>query len=120
MSRNFSGKYTKLRWSYIVGYIDSYDVVHSEIFSLLDGDNFTEIKTHIELFGLRLKNWRWDYDKGLEATIGYNDLNKEDFDRIREHLTDRYDIPFFLNGYHNVQFFCDKMDEEELIDENKN
>lgn len=114
MARNFSGKYTKLRWSYIIGYIDSFDVVHSEIFSLLHDDDFHEIKLHVELFGIKLKNWRWDYDKGLDATIGHGNFDKEDFDRIREHLTYNYDIPFYSNGYHDVEFFCKKMDEEEL------
>ena len=78
MARNFSGKYTKLRWSYIIGYIDSFDVVHSEIFSLLHDDDFHEIKLHVELFGIKLKNWRWDYDKGLDATIGHGNFDKED------------------------------------------
>ena len=110
------GKYTKLRWSYIVGYVDHLDVVHSEIFPLFPEDgSFDDIgtKTHYDLFGMVLKGWRWNYDRGLDATIGDKNLDREDYDRIREHLTDRYDIPFYSNGYHDVQFFCKKMDEEE-------
>ena len=113
MSRNMEGKYTKLRWSYIVGYVDHLDVVHSEIFSLLHEDGFDEIKTHYDIFGMVLKGWRWDFDKGLDATIGDKNLDREDYERIREHLTDRYDIPFYSNGFHDVMLMCQKMDEEE-------
>jgi hypothetical protein len=111
-TRNFKGKYTKLRWSYIVGYVDHNDVVHSRIFSLLDRDDFEGIKTHYDVFGMVLKGWRWDYDRGLDATIGDKNLDPEDWERIREHLAYEYDIPFYENGYHNVQLFCEKMDEE--------
>ena len=110
--RNFEGKYTKLRWSYIVGYIDHLDVVHSRIFSLIREDEGDEIKTHYDIFGMVLKGWRWDFDRGLDATIGDKNLDREDYDRIREHLTEYYDIPFYANGFHDVNFFCTKMDEE--------
>ena len=111
--RNMNGKYTKLRWSYIVGYVDHLDVVHSELFPLFSEDGFDEIKTHYDIFGMVLKGWRWDYDKGLDATIGDKNLDREDYERIREHLTDRYDIPFYSNGFHDVMLMCQKMDEEE-------
>ena len=110
--RNFNGKYTKLRWSYIVGYVDHFDVVHSRIFPIFTEDFGASMKTHEELFGMVLKGWRWDYDKGLDATIGDGNLDRADRDKIREHLTETYDIPFWENGYHNVEFFCKKMDEE--------
>lgn len=112
--RNMNGKYTKLRWSYIVGYVDHLDVVHSELFSLLHDDGFVvnEIKTHYDIFGMVLKGWRWDFNKGCEATLG-DRLEHEDWIKVREHLTEKYDIPFYENGYHDVQFFCKKMDEEE-------
>ena len=112
MARNKNGKYTKLRWSYIVGYVDHLDVVHSRIFRF--DNSLSGIKTHYDVFGLRLKGWRWDYDRGLEATIGDKNLDSEDYDKIREHLTYEYDIPFYSNGFHDVEFFCKKMDEEEL------
>lgn len=110
-NRNFQGKYTKLRWSYIVGYIDHYDVVHSRIFSLLNDDE-RDIKTHYDLFGMVLKPWRWDYDRGLDFSVHAKNLSPEDGDLIREHLKEYYDIPFYANGFHDVDFFCKKMDEE--------
>jgi hypothetical protein len=113
MARNMEGKYTKLRWSYIVGYVDSYDVVHSRIFSYLREDGFDSMKMHHDLFGMVLKGWRWNFDKGVEATLG-DRLEQEDWDRVREHLTNEYDIPFWSNGFHDIQFFIKKMDEEEL------
>jgi len=112
--RNMEGKYTKLRWSYIVGYIDHNDLVHSRIFPLLREDECDEIKTHYDIFGMVLKGWRWDFDRGLDATIGDKNLDREDFEKVREHLSDYYDIPFYENGFHDVQFFCKKMTEEEL------
>ena len=110
--RNFQGKYTKLRWSYIVGYVDHFDVVHSRIFSLREYEETGTIKTHCDVFGMVLKGWRWDFDKGLDATIGDKNLDVEDFDRIREHLKEMYDMPFYENGFHDVMFMCQKMDEE--------
>ena len=107
---NMEGKYTKLRWSYIVGYVDHNDVVHSRIFSSLDDQ---DIRTHYDLFGMILKAWRWDYNRGLEATLG-DRLERDDWERVREHLTEMYDIPFYSNGFHDVQFFCQKIDEESL------
>jgi len=107
--KNMKGKFTKLRWSYIVGYIDHFDVVHSRIFPLLGDD----IKTHEELFGMVLKGWRWDFDKCIEATLG-DRLDKEDWIKIREHLTEMYEIPFWSNGFHDIDFFIKKMDEEEI------
>ena len=111
--RNMEGKFTKIRWSYIIGYVDHNDLVHSRMFSLLHDDGFEEIKTHHDVFGMVLKGWRWDYDRGLNATIGDKNLDREDYDLIREHLTNKYDIPFYSNGFHDVSFFCKKMDEEE-------
>jgi hypothetical protein len=113
MARNKEGKYTKLRNSYIVGYVDHFDVVHSRIFSL-QLEYGEEIKTHYDIFGMVLKGWRWDYDRGLDATIGDKKLDREDWERVRDHLTEMYDIPFYSNGFHDVSFFCKKMDEEEL------
>jgi hypothetical protein len=111
--RNMSGKYTKLRWSYIVGYVDHNDVVHSRIFPMFPDDfSDSETKTHYELFGMILKAWRWDYSRGLDATLG-DRLESEDWQRVRDHITEEYDIPFYSNGFHDVEFFCKKMDEEE-------
>jgi hypothetical protein len=95
--RNMEGKYTKIRWSYIVGYVDHNDLVHSRMFPLF-GEDFedSETKTHYDIFGMVLKGWRWDFDRGLDATIGDKNLDREDFERVREHLLK-------CTTYHSIQ-----------------
>jgi hypothetical protein len=108
--------YTRLRHSYIVGYIDYLDIVHSEIFCYLDDDdNYDSIKTHNELFGKVLKGFRWDYDNCLNWSNYSGVTTSEDRDLIRNHLTSKYKIPFYENGYHDVKYFCKMMNEEENI-----
>jgi len=108
MARNMEGKYTKLRWSYIVGYIDHNDVVHSRMFSFDEA-----AKTHYDVFGMKLKGWRWDYDRCLDFSVFQKTWDEGDGDLIRAHLESEYGIPFYSNGHHDVEFFCNKMDEEE-------
>jgi hypothetical protein len=108
--RNLNGYYTKLRNSRIIGYIDHLDSVQSRSFGI---DDRLESVTHEDLFGKVLKGWRWDYDRGLEFSIYASGLSDEDFELIRNHLEKKYKIPFYENGYHDVDFFCKKMDEEE-------
>ena len=110
--KNNEGYYTRLRHSYVVGYIDYLDAVHSQIFCYLD-DDYVSTKTHEELFGKVLKRWRWDYDRGLDWSDFADVQNGEEYDLILNHLTDRYNIPFYENGYHDVQYFCEMMDKEE-------
>ena len=101
--------YTNLSNIIIIGYVDSYDAVHSTKISF---DSYDELPTHGDLFGPCLKGWRWDFDNGLKFSILSGRLDEEDANRVREHLTNRYNIPFYENGFHDVQFFCKMMDEE--------
>ncbi|MDD5649111.1 MAG: hypothetical protein PHF86_01650 [Candidatus Nanoarchaeia archaeon] len=113
MKRNKDGFYTKLRYTIIIGYVDYLDAVHSLSFYYGDGNNDSFDKTHEELFGKVLKGWRWDYDKGLNWSNSAGITSGEDYELIVNHLTQNYRIPFYENGYHDVQYFCKMMDEEE-------
>ena len=102
--------FTRLTHTQIIGYIDHLDVVYSESFCYLNEEN-DNYKTHEELFGKKLKRWRWDYDKCFSYDF-YGDLTKYDYDLIREHLTNKYRIPFYENGYHDVEFFTKMINSE--------
>lgn len=98
-----------LRHSIIIGYVDGYDAVHS---TKIYWDDYTG-QTHEDMFGPCLKGWRWDFTNGIEFSILCGRLDPEDAYLVRSHLTNRYDIPFYENGYHDVEFFCKMMDKEE-------
>jgi len=100
--------WTDLRYSVIIGYIDGYDAVHS---ILISGKNYIG-QTHEDMFGPCLRGWRWDYDRGMDFSILCSNIDFDDADSIRNHLTDRYRIPFYDNGYHDVQFFVKMMNSE--------
>jgi|ADurb_Cas_01_Slu_FD_contig_31_2973174_length_1056_multi_6_in_0_out_0_2 hypothetical protein len=101
--------WTDLRHSVIIGYIDGYDAVHSVLILFKDYVG----QTHEDMFGPCLKGWRWDYDRSLDFSILCGKLDPEDSDRVRDYLTNTYGIPWYSNGYHDVQFFCDMMDKED-------
>ena len=68
--------------------------------------------THEDLWGKVLKGWRWDYDRGLDWSVFADNLDDGDGDLVRDHLTRKYKIPFYSNGYHDVQFFVKQLEKE--------
>jgi hypothetical protein len=103
-----------LRDSWIVGYIDAYDCVHSICIQL---DSSDSDKTHGDLFGPCLKGWRWNYGSGIDFSVFSDRVDAEDCDRVRDHLTDRYGIQFMSNGYHDIYHLMDMMDKEDKENE---
>ena len=83
----------------IVGIIDNYDCVHSVMVSH-DDDQF-----HSSHFSQQTnRKWRWSWDRSVETNWSITSLTKEDRMMIREHLTKKYDIPFWENGHHDIQY----------------
>jgi len=106
---------------WIVGIIDSYGAVHSK-FCPLYGKGITDggLKTHEELFPRNImKRWRWSYSDGINQSSLSSDLDVEDWDKIQRHITRKFRIPFWGNGYHDIDFFMSKMDEEDKLEEGK-
>jgi len=98
-------QYDKLRWHYIIGIIDSYDAVHSK------DCYFAECPTHHMLYpNQTFKRWRWTFDDGIKCFSA--DLNREDVDRIINHIESVYGIKFNENGFHDVQDFISKLSKE--------
>lgn len=112
MARNYNGYFTRLRDTYIIGYIDHLDVVHSESYCF--DEHYVSMPTHDELFGKVLKGWRWSFNNCLDFSLFAQNVDAEDCDRVRQHLTKKYKIPFRPNGYHDINYFIKKMKEEEL------
>lgn len=104
-------KFDILRKSIIIGFIDSYDAVHSYQYIIPD-DGDMNIPVHSDLFGVQCsRRWRWDYNDCINYTGGnmQQDWTDTDFDSIRNHLTKNYGIKFWDNGYHDIDYFMSKM-----------
>jgi len=71
----------------IVGYVDGYDVVHSQSFA-----NKKSAQSHKQLYGMVLKGWRWESTTGFAVAIKYGSLDPEDVVLIKQHLKKRYKI----------------------------
>ena len=96
--------------SFIVGYIDAYDCVHS---IKIHCDDDKADHTHLSLFGPCLKGWRWDYGRGIDFSVFSDRVDGDDCDRVRQHLTDVYGIQWMENGYHDIYHFMEMMDKED-------
>jgi len=98
--------YKKLIGRYwIVGVIDSHGAIHSKMM------HFKEAKTHDELYPGILLKWRWHWDKSVDWSICSVKPTKEESWKVREHLTKYYDIPFWENGHHDIQYIMKKAGE---------
>jgi hypothetical protein len=99
-------KYTKLYHSIIVGYVDENDVVHSTQL-----DEFSD-KTHIDIFGKKLKGFRWSFQHSIEFSVYAGNVSFDEIDLIRNHLTSKYGIQWWENGYHDLDHFIKMLDKE--------
>ena len=109
--------FNELHSGWIVGIIDSYGAVHSKFCPLHDGG----LKSHEELFHSNImKRWRWSYSDGVSNSCLSTRLDVEEWDKVFRHITRKFRIPFWDNGYHDIDFFMARMDEEDKIEENKN
>ena len=96
-----------LYFSWVRGYIDSHDAVHS-VQVYFGGDTFAECKTHFDLFGYCSRRWDWTYDNCIRLTDGDN-FEEFDGEKIRTHLTKQYGIRWWENGYHDLDHFMSKL-----------
>lgn len=97
-------KFDVLRWSWILGIMNSNDVAISQQFY------FDEAPTHEEIFPLaKERRWRWDFDKGITLSVYSDNFTKEDCEIIRNHLRREYGIRFYENGFHDIPYFISKM-----------
>ena len=101
------GRYQKLRNCTIIGYIDYLGAVHSVRFNTIRGRG-----THSDIWGKVQKGWDWDYNSGIDFSIYRHQFDKEDWDKIRRHLTKKYGVQWNENGSHDCDYI-DKMVEKE-------
>lgn len=99
-------RWEKLRWHYILGVVDSYDVVDSKLTEELEHHaDFWPSITHCR--------WRWDYSTGLHWFLSISKPTTEQMDLIRNHLTKKYGIEWQENGYHDWNYILDKLEPED-------
>lgn len=85
----------------ICGIIDSRGAVHS-----ISNQNGEGLLFHHN-FGMHWnKGFRWCFNGGLTSSvINDENFNIGDLDKIERHLTRKYGIEFWENGYHNINQF---------------
>lgn len=101
------GRYQKLMNCTIIGYIDYLGVVHSVRFNTKRGRG-----THTDIWGKVLKGWDWDYNNCLDSSIYRHNFDKEDWEKVRKHLTKKYGVQWQPNGYHDWKHIGDMADKE--------
>ena len=102
--------FQELRDGYILGIIDSYDAIHSEFISKNNRGNycredFWPTQTH--------KRWRWNFDEGIHKFYS-GEWGNDDWSIIINHITKKFGIKFWENGYHDLDYFEEKLKKEEL------
>lgn len=89
----------KFIWDYwIVGVITN----QGQILSICD--DFDTILAHGDYYPLVQKRWRWSYQNGL-TSVQHHMFDDDDWQFVRDHLTKKYGIPFWDNGYHDIDYF---------------
>lgn len=93
-----SNQFTKLRLGHIVGVVDSYGAVHSEF----TGER---VAHHTDFWQTRHCLWRWNFDQGIWWISPETRPNDEQFEAIQNHLTKKFGIKWWENGYHDLDHF---------------
>jgi hypothetical protein len=103
--------FQELRDGYILGIIDSYDSIHSAFISLDNRGNYC----HADFWPTQThKKWRWDFDDGIHKFCSESSWTEADWDSIRTHITKKFGIKFWENGYHDLDYFEEKLKKEEM------
>jgi hypothetical protein len=85
----------RLRTGHIVGVVDSQGAVHSTF--------TTNTKFHDELYPEVVHNrWRWNFDQGIYWIESSSRVDIEVLDAIQRHLTKKYNIYWWENGFHDL------------------
>ena len=99
-----TGKFTRLRWGNILGVISSQDEVFSEITK--------SVEHHSSYWNFGRIRWRWSYDKGIYWFSNEHKPSDEQFALIQSHLTKKYSIKWWDNGFHDLDFLQNKIKKE--------
>lgn len=95
-----------LRWSNIIGIIDSYGAIDSK-------NTGKKVEFHSEFWPIRHSvMWRWNFNDSIWWITAENMPNNEQYTQIVEHLEKKYGIRFWDNGHHDIDYFIAKMNEE--------
>lgn len=100
--------WTQLRNGEIAGVIDAYGAVHSKF-----GNSASSIFHEEEWPNCTHYRWRWRFNDGIVKAAGSNNLGEENWMSICDHIHKKYRIPFWENGYHDLDYFLEKLEKEE-------
>ena len=98
----------------IVGVVTAQGVVESRFTGneIEHHDEFWPVKPHC--------CWRWNYDKAIYWFTPCNKPDEQQYSAIQNHLTRKYGIQWFGNGYHDWEKLSERKDEiAEQLEENK-
>lgn len=79
----------------ILGCIDSYGAVHSAFTGVT-------IAFHGDYFPCKKGYWRWNHRESIHWFRADQKLNEEQFESVRNHLSRKYSIKWWDNGFHDI------------------
>lgn len=99
-SRTISPTWLDLREGSIIGIVDSRDAVDSRFIA---ADRLSTAETHSAFWPAQAHGrWRWTFDKGPMAFVPESAPVGCQWEAVRRHITKRYGIEWWDNGYHDL------------------
>jgi len=101
--------YDFLKRAWVMGCITPQD----EILSVIAW--FSDAQMHGDYFPnvLSARRWRWDLDNNFDRSVYGNTMAKEDWERVRDYITRKYDIRFMENGWVDYNYIYKKAGDAE-------
>lgn len=97
--------FKRLRFGNILGIVDAYGAVHSRF-------TYDEVECHQSFWPTNTYvRWRWCFREGIYSLVSCKP-SEEELESIRNHLTHKYGIKWYDNGYHDIDFLMKKFGEE--------
>lgn len=97
-----------LRNGSIIGHVDAYGAVDSHF---IPETERLEDHAHSRYWpGKKNGLWRWNFSNGLTAFVPERAPDAEGCEAVRNHLTKKYGIKFWDNGYHDLDDFIARLE----------
>ncbi len=91
---------------HILGVIDNYGAIHSRYTPFGDPDYRL---MHGDIWpGVHHKRWRWTHDAGLRLSCVGETLEMGEADDVRAHITKRFGLLWWENGFHDIHHLLAK------------
>lgn len=101
-----------LRWGTIVGVAKSDGTVES-VFANFHGDREEDdllFHEHTWPQNDHSVRWRWNFSDSIHVSCLGENPSEEQYESIKNHITKKYSIPFWDNGYHDLDFFLARLE----------